>query len=306
MAYVVAMYVGTIFSQADSGTDAEAIRRWAVTAEEAGFHHVMAYDHVLGATVERLTGGAIGQFGEPPYPDQSTFHEILSLFSHLAGVTRRIEFVPSVIVLPQRQVQLVAKQVATIDRLSGGRLHVAVGVGWNHAEYEAMGVDFVERAAILDEQVALMRQLLTQPLVTFDGRYHTLDRVGINPLPDRPIPIWVGSRGSDAAMRRVVRIADGWMPLIMAGVDPYPVGERVVRLRQLCDEAGRDPATLPVWGRVYIDTSDSWQAATEEAAALGFTHLSVGFNRFAHPPTPHDEHLATVIRMLDGVRAITG
>lgn len=300
------MHVGTIFSQADSGTDADAIRQWAITAEEAGFHHVMAYDHVLGATLERLTGSAIGQFGDPPYTDRSTFHEILTLFAHLAGVTRRIEFVPSVIVLPQRQAQLVAKQVATVDRLSGGRLHLAVGVGWNHAEYEAMGVDFAERSAILDEQITLVRRLLTEPVVTFDGRYHHLDRVGINPLPDRHIPIWMGSRGGEAALRRVIGTADGWMPLILAGVDPEPVGERVRRLRELCEDAGRDPATLPVWGRVYVDPTDSWKAATEEAVELGFTHLSVGFNRFAHPPTPHHEHLTTVIRVLDGVRAITG
>ena len=159
---------------------------------------------------------------------------------------------------------------------------------------------------ILEEQIELLRLLLTQPLVTFDGRYHRLDRVGINPLPDRSIPVWVGSRGGDTALKRVVRTADGWMPLILAGVDPYPVGERVLRLRQLCEEPGRDPATLPVWGRIYIDPTDSWKAATEEAVTLGFSHLSVGFNRFAHPPTSHDEHLATVIRILDGVRAITG
>lgn len=300
------VHVGTVFSQADSGTDADAIREWAVTADAAGFHHLMAYDHVLGATVERLTGGAIGQFGDPPYTDQSTFHEILTLFSHLSAITQRIEFVPSVIVLPQRQVPLVAKQVATVDRLSGGRLHVAVGVGWNHAEYAAMGVDFGDRAAILDEQVVLLRQLLGQHLVTFEGRYHALDRVGINPLPDRPIPIWVGSRGGDAALRRVVALADGWMPLIMSGVDPYTVGDKVVRLRQLCEEAGRDPATLPVWGRIYVDPSDSWKREAEDAAAIGFSHLSVGFNRFAHPPTPHLGHLARVMEVIDDVRDIVG
>lgn len=298
------MHVGTIFSQADSGTDPDAIRLWAATADRAGFHHLMAYDHVLGATVERLTGGAIGQFGDPPYTDQSTFHEILTLFSHLAAITTRIEFVPSVIVLPQRQAPLVAKQVATVDRLSGHRMHLAVGVGWNHAEYEAMGADFGARADVLDEQVAVVRQLLTQPLVTFEGAYHALDRVGINPLPDRTIPIWVGSRGGDAALRRVVRLADGWMPLIMSGIDPYTVGEKVVRLRQLCEEAGRDPATLPVWGRLYIDPTDGWRREAEDAAAIGFSHLSVGFNRFAHPPTPHIGHLERVIEVIDDIRAI--
>jgi probable F420-dependent oxidoreductase len=298
------MHVGTIFSQADSGIDPDAIRQWAITAESAGFHHVMAYDHVLGATVERLTGGGIGQFGEPPYTDRSTFHEIFTLFSHLAAITSAIEFVPSVIVLPQRQVPLVAKQVATVDRLSGGRLHVAVGVGWNHAEYEAMGVDFGARGTILVEQVEVMRRLLTEPVITYRGDFHTLDRVGINPLPDRSIPIWLGTRGSDTAMRRVVDVADGWMPLIMTGVDPYPVSDRVRRLRQLCEDAGRDPATLPVWGRIYVDSTDSWRAEAETAAEVGYSHLSVGFNRFAHPPTPHHQHLERTIEVVDEVRRI--
>ena len=300
------MHVGTIFSQADSGTDPEAIRRWAVTADEAGFHHVMAYDHVLGATRERLTGGGIDQFGDPPYTDRDTFHEIFTLFSHLAAITRTIEFVPSVIVLPQRQTPLVAKQIATVDRLSGGRLHVAVGVGWNHAEYAAMGAEFERRAEVLDEQVALLRRLLTEPVLTFDGAFHHLDRVGINPLPGRDIPIWLGTRGGDTALRRVVSTADGWMPLIMRGVDPYPVADKVARVRELCEQALRDPATLPVWGRIYLDPTDAWKREAEEAAAIGYSHLSVGFNRFAHPPTPHQQHLERVIEVADQVRDIVG
>jgi probable F420-dependent oxidoreductase len=298
------MHVGVVFSQADSGTDPHAIRRWAVAADEAGFHHLMAYDHVLGATVERLTGGAIGQFGDPPYTDRSTFHEILTLFSHLAAITRSIEFVTSVLVLAQRQTALVAKQVATVDRLSGGRMNLAVGVGWNHAEYEAMGCEFADRTDRLDEQVSVLRRLLHEPLVTFDGRFHTLDRVGINPLPDRTIPIWMGTGGSDAALRRVVRSADGWMPLLLPGVDRHTVGERVPRLHQLCEEAGRDPATMPVWGRLYVGPDDSWRAAAAEAATLGFTHLSVGYDRFANPPAPHDRHLARVLEVIDDIRAI--
>lgn len=298
------MHVGAIFSQADSGTDAEAIRHWAITADEAGLHHLMAYDHVLGATRERLTGGVIGQFGEPPYTIDNTFHEIFTLFSHLAAITRSIELATSVVVLPQRQTALVAKQIATVDRLSGGRLNVAVGVGWNHAEYEALGVDFGDRTALLEEQVDLLRRLLSQPLVTFSGRFHQLDRVGINPLPERPIPLWIGTRGGDAALRRVVRIGDGWMPLLLPGVDHHTVGERVVRLRRLCAELGRDPATLPVWGRVYLDGTDSWKPRAEEAAALGFSHLSVGFDRFANPPTAHAQHLEAVLAVVDDVRAI--
>lgn len=299
------MHVGTIFSQADSGTDAEAIRRWAITADEAGFHHLMAYDHILGATVERLRGSAIGQFGDPPYTDRHTFHEILTLFAHLAGVTQSIEFVSSVLLSPLRPAALAAKQVATVDRLSGGRLNVAVGVGWNPAEYESLGVDFAERTALLEEQVEVMRLLLGQPLVTYAGRFHTFDRVGINPLPDRSIPLWVGTGGSDAALRRVVRIADGWMPLLLPGVDAHTVAERTVRLRQLCEDDGRDPATMPIWGRVYVRPDDSWRTGVEEAVALGFSHLSVGFDRFGNPPTPHQQHLERVIEVIDDVRSMT-
>jgi probable F420-dependent oxidoreductase len=298
------MHVGTVFSQADSGTDPAAIRRWAVDAEHAGLHHIMAYDHVLGASVERLRGGAIGQFGDPPYTDQHTFHEILTLFSHLAGVTERIEFATSVIVLPQRQTAVAAKQIATVDRLSGGRLNVAVGVGWNHVEYAALGFDYADRTERIEEQIEVMRLLLSQPLVTYAGRFDTLDRVGINPLPDHPIPIWMGTGGSDAALRRVVACADGWMPLLLPGIDRFEVGERVERLRQLCADAGRDPATLPVWGRVYLDATDSWQQRCAQAKALSFSHLSVGFDRFAHPPTPHHEHLEFVLSRIDRIRDI--
>src|SRR5215813_11111960 len=159
------MKIGVVFSQADSGTDAAAIRQWARDAESAGFEHLMAYDHILGASVERLGPGPFGAFPNPPYTADHTFHEILTLFSHLAAVTSTIRFVTSVLVLPQRQTALVAKQIATVDELSEGRLRIAVGAGWNPAEYEGLGVDFCERATLLDEQVDLLRQLWTEPLV---------------------------------------------------------------------------------------------------------------------------------------------
>ena len=298
------MHVGTIFSQADSGTDAAAIREWARSADAAGFHHLMAYDHVLGAPIERVGIDACAPFPAPPYTDESTFHEVFTLFSHLAAVTADIEFVSSVLVSSQRQTALVAKQMATVDRLSGGRLNVAVGIGWNEAEYQGLGVDFSVRTPLLEEQVEVLRLLLTQPLVTFSGRFHTLDRVGINPLPDREIPIWMGSGGAERVLQRVARVADGWMPLLAPGLDHHELGERVARLRQICDEHGRDPATMPIWGRCYIDGTDSWRAKSEQAAELGFSHFSVGYDRFANPDTPHLAHLDAVIEIIDDVRAL--
>ena len=224
------------------------------------------------------------------------------MFSHLAAITTTIELATSVLVLPQRQTALAAKQIATIDLLSGGRMRVAVGCGWNAAEYEGLGVDFAERTGRLEEQIALMRRLWSEPLVSFDGRYHHLDDVGINPLPARAIPIYVGSGGADPVLRRVVRTADGWMPLLIPGLDRWTVAEGVTRLRQLCEDAGRDPATLPVHGRVYL--GDGWQGRVEEAIELGFAHLSVGFNRLAHPGRSHDEHLDAVLAVKDELDAL--
>ena len=287
------MQIGVIFSQADSGTDPEAIRTWVRTAEAAGFDHLLAYDHVLGASAERLGPGPFGSFPSAPYTNEHVFHEILVLFAHLAAITERIEFVTSVLVLPPRQTAVVAKQLATLDLLAGGRLSVAVGVGWNAAEYEGLGVRFAERTRRLEEQMIVMRSLWTEPLVTFDGEFHRLDRVGINPLPSRVIPLSIGSGAAEPVLRRVVRMADGWMPLLIPGLDAVPIGDAIRRLRELCDEFGRDPATLPIHGRVYL--GPGWQAAVEQALELGFAKLSFGFNRMANPGLTHAQHLEAVL-----------
>lgn len=298
------MRIGAIFSQADSGTDPAAIRQWAVDAEAAGFEHLMAYDHVLGASTQRLGPGPFGSFPKAPYTNEHTFHEMLVLFGHLAAVTSTMSFVSSVLVLPQRQTAVVAKQVATIDLLSGGRIRLAVGVGWNAAEYEGLGVDFADRTALLEEQIDVMRMLWTQPLVDFDGRFHHLHGVGLNPLPSHQIPIMVGCGGSDGVLRRVVGKADGWMPLLIPGLDPIELTAAVTRLRQLCADAGRDPASLPIHGRVYL--GPSWQQRVEEALQLGFSDCSIGFNRLAQPGQPHAAHLAAVIEAKHEIDTLVG
>ena len=299
------MRIGVIFSQADSGTDPDAIRAWARRAEEAGFDHIMAYDHVLGASVERLGAGPFGgPFPAPPYTAEHTFHEVLALFSHLAGVTSTIGFVTSVLVLPQRQTALAAKQIATIDLLSGGRLRVAVGAGWNRAEYEGLGAAFEPRRDALEEQVVVLRRLWSEPLVTFSGGFHELDRVGINPLPARPIPIYLGTGAADPVLRRVVRVADGWMPLLIPGLDRRSLGEGVTRLGELCEEAGRDPASLPIHARVYL--GEGWQGHVEQALELGCADLSVGFDRLAQPGRSHDEHLDEIVAVKTQLDTLKG
>lgn len=287
------MDLGVIFSQADSGTDPDAIRDWARTAEDAGFAHLMAYDHILGATPERLGPGPVGSFASAPYTTAHTFHEIMVLFGHLAAVTTRIEFISSVLVLSQRQAALAAKQIATIHLLSGGRIRVAVGVGWNWAEYEGLGADFEHRTAVLDEQIDVMRALWTEPHVDFDGRFHHLEGVGINPRPRGLIPIYMGTSGSDAALRRVVRKADGWMPLLLPGLDPIDLRTAAKRLREICEEEGRDPDTVPIHGRVYL--LDGWQQMVEENLEVGVESLSVGFPRLVAPKASHADHLRAVL-----------
>ena len=298
------MRIGAVFSQADSGTDPDAIRQWAIDAEAAGFEHLMAYDHVLGASAERLGPGPFGNFPNPPYTSEHTFHEILVLFSHLTALTTTMSFVTSVVVLPQRQTAVVAKQVASIDLLSGGRIRLAVGVGWNAAEYEGLGAEFADRTAMLEEQIDVLKMLWTQPVVNYEGRFHKLDGVGINPLPTHNIPVMIGSGASDPVLRRVVRKADGWMPLLIPGLDPVDIGTGVVKLRRFCEEAGRDPATLPIHGRVYI--GPGWQAAIEQAIELGFADCSIGFNRIAQPGLSHAQHLQAVLAAKPEVDRLVG
>ena len=226
------------------------------------------------------------------------------LFSHLAALTTKMSFITSVLVLPQRQTAVVAKQIASIDLLSGGRIRLAVGVGWNAAEYEGLGVDFADRTAILEEQIDVLRLLWTQPIVDFEGRFHHLRGVGINPLPTHPLPILIGSGASDAVLRRVVRKADGWMPLLIPGLDAIDIGTAVTKLRQFAEEAGRDPATLPIHGRVYV--GPGWEAQLDQAMELGFADCSIGFNRLAQPGLSHAQHLEAIIDAKHVVDKLTG
>jgi len=198
--------IGVVYPQTEYGSDPGAIKEYAQTVETLGFTHIVAYDHVLGVNPDR-PGGWKG-----PYTYQSTFQEPFILFSFMAGFTRRIQFTTSIIILPQRQTALVAKQAANLDVLSGGRLRLGVGLGWNQVEYEALNQDFHTRGRRIEEQVTVMRALWTQPLVTFKGRWHDIPDAGLNPLPiQRPIPVWFGGQ-ADPVLQRTARMGDGWMP----------------------------------------------------------------------------------------------
>lgn len=262
------MNLGVVFPQTEIGNDPSAIRDYAQAAERLEYDHLMVFDHVLGAHPERFEGLGF----RPPYTYKTPFHEPFVLFGYLAAVTTKLELVTGILVLPQRQTALVAKQAAEVDVLSGGRLRLGVGIGWNAVEFEALGENFHNRGRRSEEQVALLRALWKQELVDFEGTYHTVKRAGINPLPlQRPIPVWMGAM-ADRAIKRVARIADGWFPQF--GPDQ---AARVEAFRGYVREAGRKPEDVGIEGRITIARTpeDEWRSTLEGWRALGATHLTV-------------------------------
>lgn len=185
------MRIGVVFPQTELGGDVGAVRSYGQRVEELGYRHLLAYDHVVGADPKVHKGW------NGPYDIHTTFHEPLVMFGYLAAVTTSLELVTGIVILPQRQTVLVAKQAAEVDLLSVGRLRLGVGVGWNPVEYEALGEDFHTRGARSEEQVELMRMLWTQEPVTYQGKFHRVTGAGLAPLPiQRPIPVWFGSAHS--------------------------------------------------------------------------------------------------------------
>lgn len=274
--------IGVVFPQIEFGSDPGAIKEYAQTAEELGFSHVLAYEHVLGANPNR-PGGFQG-----PYTHESSFQEPFVLYSYMAGFTDTLEFVTGILVLPQRQTALVAKQAANLDVLSRGRLRLGVAIGWNELEYEALGEDFTNRGQRIEEQVQVLRALWTQPLVTFHGRWHDLSDVGINPLPvQRPIPVWMGGQ-ADVVLRRVAKIADGWMPNYSSPQDAQPALEKLSRFRA---EYGRENEPLGLEARLkYGDGNPAdWVNLVQGWQAAGATHIS--FNTMGSGMKTAAEHL---------------
>ena len=266
------MQIGMVFPQAEIGPDRGAVKAIAQTAENLGYSHLLAYDHVLGASVRKRPDF------RGPYTSDSLFHEVFVLFGFLAGITERLELVSGVIILPQRQTVLVAKQAAEVDLLSGGRLRLGVGVGWNEVEYTGLNENFRNRGRRCEEQIAVMRALWTQEVIDYEGRWHRIPDAGINPLPvQRPIPIWIGGYVA-ATMDRIGRIGDGWFPQSQVGESPGATVEvDLEHIERAARAAGRDPAAIGMEARIRLDRipRDTWGAVTEAWRALGATHLSV-------------------------------
>jgi probable F420-dependent oxidoreductase len=284
------MRIGVVFPQTEIGQDPAVIRDYAQAVESMGFTHLLAFDSVVGANPDRPGGW------DSPYTYQHAFHEPFVLFGFCAAVTQRIELVTGVIILPQRQTALVAKQAAEVDVLSGGRLRLGIGVGWNTVEFEALGENFGNRGKRVEEQLEVMRRLWTQELATFEGRWHRVSDAGIKPLPvQRPIPVWMGG-DSDVVIRRAARLADGWITL--PSFRPGPAAQPTVdRLHALVREAGRDPARFGIEARMALATLSPEERVAEMAAwraMRGITHLCVNTMGLGLPSP--DEHVRTLKR----------
>ena len=253
------MQFNALFPTRDIGTDPAKIRDWAQAAEDLGYAGIEVADHVFGATAR--------DGWTPIYNEKDPFHETFVTMGFLAAVTRKVQLTSGVLILPQRQTGLVAKQAAEVDILSGGRLRLGIGVGWNFVEYQALGMEWNTRGARQAEQVEVMRRLWTEDLVTFSGRFHELKEVNITPAPiQRPIPIWFGG-SSDAVVKRAARIGDGWMPIMT----PEEAAPKIAALREHLKAFGRDPTTFGLEGWLRVTEADParWAAAVEGWRRLG-------------------------------------
>ena len=289
------MKIGAILPQTEIGADPGAVREFAQAAEDLGYEHLIAFDHVLGVDASKHEGFS------GPYNHTHMFHEPFVMFGYLAGLTKSIEMVTGILILGQRQTALVAKQAAEVDVLTGGRLRLGIGVGWNAVECEGMGENFHTRGRRCVEQIELMRALWTQEVVNFEGRYHQVTHAGINPLPvQRPIPVWIGGY-AEAVLRRIGQIADGWFPLF--GLDAGAL-EAVARVREYAKEAGRDPASVGVEGRVRLSehpNPEDWQGVADIWAQAGTSHLSINtMNAGLKGP---DQHIDAIRRFKEAVSA---
>jgi probable F420-dependent oxidoreductase len=275
------MELGAVFPTTQIGNDPAVIRDFAQTADGLGYRRLTTYDHVLGAVHADRDPPLPG-----PYTEDDPFHEPFVLHGFLAACTTAIELGVAVLVLPQRQTALVAKQAAEVDVLSGGRLVLAVGTGWNHVEYSSLGVPFARRGRRLEEQVDVLRRLWREPVLDYRGEFHRIDRAGILPRPARgAIPVWFGG-GAEAALARAARVGDGF---VFGSAGPR-THRRAARLRELLAACGRDPAAFPM--EAMMDYSLGPRTWAEEAAAWeerGGTILSIqtmtagtGYDRVAH------------------------
>lgn len=256
------MQLGILFPQTEIGSDAGGLREYAQAVHELGFDHLVSYEHVLGAVPERLPKDYA------PYGIDDAFHEIFTTYAFLAAAAPELGLATAVLVLPQRQTALVAKQAAQLDWLTSGRFRLGVGLGWNHAEFEGMGVDFTTRARRMEEQIRVLRLLWSQEVVDFEGDFHRLRGLGLKPLPrERSLPVWIGG-AAEPAVRRAAQLGDGWFPLRPLAGGWEATFDQVRRWRS---EAGRSWESFGIEARVSPEPG--WPERVREWERLGATHV---------------------------------
>lgn len=286
------MQFGAVFPHHEIGTDPAAIKAFVQGVEALGATHLLIYDHVLGADPDR-PGGWKG-----PYDKDVAFHEPLTTLAYVAAVTERLQLMTTVLILPQRQTALVAKQAAEVAILSGNRLRLGVGTGWNQVEYEALGIPFEQRGARQREQVELMRRLWTEDSLSFSGRFHTVDKASILPRPTEPVPIWFGG-SAPAVLRRCAELGDGWVPLMGANDKARAC---IDTIRQHREAAGRSMDGFGIQAQAQFKggTPERWADHAAKWRELGCTHLAIATHNAGD--TDVDGHLERVQSYLDAVR----
>jgi probable F420-dependent oxidoreductase len=286
------MEFGAVLPHNEIGTDSGALRAYAQGVEALGATHLLIYDHVLGADPNR-PGGWKGA-----YDKDVAFHEPLTTFAFIAAVSEKIELVTTVLILPQRQTALVAKQAAEVAILSNNRFRLGVGTGWNRIEYEALNEDFHTRGRRQEEQVELLRKLWSEDSLTFQGNYHTVSAAGINPRPSRPIPIWFGG-SAPPLLERCARLGDGWIPLMGANEAARAC---IDSIRAHRERAGRtmDGFGIQAQAQFAGGTPERWASHAGKWAGLGATHLAIATHNAGG--TDVDGHLARIEQYLAAVR----
>lgn len=243
-------------------SDPIAIRDYAQALDGAGFDVLTTAGHLLAVPAERYTDRPQATYAGP-------FHDPFVVFAYLAAITQRLHFRPSILILPLYPTAIIAKQSAELQQLSGGRFELGVGISWNAAEYQAVRADFTTRGAHLEEQIQVLRKLWSEPYVTFVGRWHTLEGVGLNRIPAKQIPIWIGG-SHERVLKRAAQLADGFIPLS----DPAEVFPKV---QNYLRGAGRDPASFGFAGRVAAGPGGpaAWLEAARKLQSLGATQLAL-------------------------------
>jgi probable F420-dependent oxidoreductase len=286
------MKIGAVLPHNEIGTDPGAMRAYAQGLEEMGISNLLIYDHVLGADPDH-PGGFKGA-----YDKDVAFHEPLTTFAFIAAITTRLEMMSAVMILPQRQATLVAKQAAEVAILSGNRFRLGVGIGWNKVEYQALEIPFRRRGDRLGEQVDLMRKLWTEDSLSFEGEFHTVDLASINPRPTELIPVWFGG-SAPGAIERCAVMGDGWIPL---GSPNDSSRDRIEAIRQHRAAAGLSMDGFGIQAQAQYAGGDPerWRSHAEKWRDLGCTHLAIATHNAG--PTDVDGHLS---RIGDYLNAIT-